>query len=290
MNQNLNSLVNRMFAKQESTNDSTTTTTNQQAQTTNIKRNLFGIRLNHDQLKQDLKDMWQEQLDRKKREWNFDFETLKPVVSESDSQQQPRYEWNKVKTQQQQQILNQSDDMMLTTFNDYESSDEEDDEALAVPAFYKYQRRQKMSQFKIIQIESNKPTAFSKLKQAKTTKVHKPKAVKSQLKTTEPTTRQQNLIITFSENRKDTLRSANSTQKVSSNKSGSAFKQPATEQATQMKQTTLLDMLKQRKRKTSNVSGCVSASKATTSDMSQNFLGAANSIVHNLRPRTISFN
>lgn len=43
------------------------------------RRNLFGIRLNHDQLNRDLKEMWQEQMEKQKTQWNFDFEKLKPV-------------------------------------------------------------------------------------------------------------------------------------------------------------------------------------------------------------------
>lgn len=53
------------------------------------KRNLFGIKLNHDQLNRDLKEMWKEQIERQKVQWNFDFEKLKPVDPEIQHQDQP---------------------------------------------------------------------------------------------------------------------------------------------------------------------------------------------------------
>jgi len=381
-NQNLNSLVGRMFAnaatrQQQQQQDAATSTNsnnninNSVPAATNIKRNLFGINLNHDQLKQDLKEMWQEQLDRKKREWNFDFETLKPIDPKRaatthtnnknsndllSSQAQPRFEWNKIKTVNSSQH-HQSNDFVLTSFNSNESSyssdttssddeDEEYDEALVMPAFYKYQRRQKMnSGFKFIQIESQtqpkreqpingssqtgiKHSAFSKLKQSSNSTssyqksnstLHRPKAVRSAASHgKQQTSRQQNLIITFSENRKDTLRSAvgasaSSTHtpttmtKTNENKAikrgaRSAFKQPVshTVETTPMKQQSLLDMLKQRKRKTPAIGTCSLTKQAANSvsngsssnqeAVSSQMITTAHSIVHNLRPRTVSFN
>jgi len=354
-NQNLNSIVGRMFAnaanKQqsarntESTSNNTTTTNNNNnnvVPATSIKRNLFGISLNHDQLKQDLHEMWQEQLDRKKREWNFDFETLKPIESTSSEPlaQRPRFEWNKVKTAGS--VTHQTNDFVLTSFNSNESytdttsdEDEEYDEALAMPAFYKYQRRQKMNNgFKFIQIESQtqskreqatsllqngmKQTAFSKLKQTSSSSsqhntvstIHRPRPVRSNLnssskhQSSQP--RQQNLIITLSENRKDTLRSAvssSSSSKTSRNNESkalkreakSAFKKPVSQtvESTPMKQQSLLDMLKQRKRKTpANACSSNTSTKhvATNEAIHNQMIGTASSIVHNLRPRTISFN
>lgn len=381
-NQNhLNSLVGRMFAnatnKQQqavaaaavsqattrNTTESTSTTTfttnnaSAAAPATNIKRNLFGISLNHDQLKQDLHEMWQEQLDRKKRQWNFDFETLKPIESMEASEplaQRSRFEWNKVKTAGCS-VTHQSNDFVLTSFDSNESyvcdatsdEDEEYDEALAMPAFYKYQRRQKMNNgFKFIQIESQtqskrqttvglssaqtalKQTAFSKLKQTNNnsncgssssqhkstaTTLHRPRpvrssAVNSSSKQQSSQPRQQNLIITLSENRKDTLRSAISSSSSSSSKTSrnnelkalkrdakSAFKKPVSSQtveSTPMKQQSLLDMLKQRKRKTpGDCSSKTSTKQVVLNEALQTqVIGTANSIVHNLRPRTISFN
>lgn len=320
MNQNLNSLVSRMLAnakqqQQPATTGSTTTNNN-------IKRNLFGIHLNHDQLKQDLNEMWQDQLERKKCEWNFDFESLKPIEKINNNNNESRYEWNQVKTTN----LNQTNsDLVLTTFDSSElfsddDHEEEDDEALAMPAFYKYQRRQKLNGFKFIQIEQpttttkivkQQQTAFSKLKQQSNTNklsnnrcLHKPKPVKQTTKASK-----QNLIITLSENRKDTLRSAvastssTSTKRDLTNKSSkSAFKQPniksSSIESTPMKQQSLLDMLKQRKRKTPSTSNTIAKITDSSNNSSTNnnnniascISGLGNSIVHNLRPRTISFN
>ena len=328
MNQNLNSLVSRMLANAKQQQQPPATTGSTTTNNNNIKRNLFGIHLNHDQLKQDLNEMWQDQLERKKREWNFDFESLKPI--EKINNNESRYEWNQVKTTN----LNQTNsDLVLTTFDsselfsDDDHEEEEDDEALAMPAFYKYQRRQKLNGFKFIQIEQpttttstkivkhqQQQTAFSKLKQQSNTNklsnnrcLHKPKPVKQTTKASK-----QNLIITLSENRKDTLRSAVASTSSTSTKrdltiksSKSAFKQPniksSSIESTPMKQQSLLDMLKQRKRKTPSTSNTIakiadSSNNSSTNNNNNNnniascISGLGNSIVHNLRPRTISFN
>ncbi len=195
-------------------------------------------------------------------------------LNNNNNNNESRYEWNQVKTTN----LNQTNsDLVLTTFDsselfsDDDHEEEEDDEALAMPAFYKYQRRQKLNGFKFIQIEQptttkivkqQQQTAFSKLKQQSNNNkpnnrcLHKPKPVKQTTKASK-----QNLIITLSENRKDTLRSAVASTSSSSSKrdltnksSKSAFKQPniksSSIESTPMKQQSLLDMLKQRKRKT----------------------------------------
>ena len=82
------------------------------------RRNLFGIRLNHDQLAQDLKDMWQESIDRQNQNWGFDFQKLRPLEAkpaktiasnnadkakevkrkncEAEKVQKQRFEWTKV--------------------------------------------------------------------------------------------------------------------------------------------------------------------------------------------------
>jgi len=62
-----------------------------------VRRNLFGIRLNHDQLKQDLNDMWKDQIDRQNQSWGFDFQKLKPLDNK-DSKSSERFEWTKVQT------------------------------------------------------------------------------------------------------------------------------------------------------------------------------------------------
>jgi len=62
------------------------------------RRNLFGIRLNHDQLKQDLNDMWKDQIDRQNQSWGFDFQKLKPLDNQADNENSQRFEWTKVQT------------------------------------------------------------------------------------------------------------------------------------------------------------------------------------------------
>ena len=150
------------------------------------KRNLFGIRLNHDQLKEDLKEMVKEQMESKKYKWNFDFETLKPLANRSSSntslgasasQQSKtsrklfsndrqdaaniRFKWAKVNT-----LYSTSDkEMGASSFDkdelaysarkynynfnlsdDDNDEEEEDDDALAIPQFYKYQRQMKLNE------------------------------------------------------------------------------------------------------------------------------------------------
>ena len=63
---------------------SQSTTSQQSTPRIAIRRNLFGIRLNHDQLNRDLKQIWQEQIEKQKVQWNFDFEKLQPVGSEEE--------------------------------------------------------------------------------------------------------------------------------------------------------------------------------------------------------------
>ena len=270
------------------------------------RRNLFGIRLNHDQLKQDLKDMWRDQIEQQKQRWNFDFETLRPTHVKSASQsndQNERFKWTRVTYYapglpqssmapsgfDRNELFNNSQG----DYEDYESeTEQEDDDALAMPQFYKYQRRLKFNEpepnrikmmtitlsqaparksptivnerlaetdtkksetsvkvdnetketstsqmtfepiFKMAlknsqpstlpatssssatNVEKKKPEASKKASKASTTTVRRPKAIKR----TQPINLQQsslalspstqNLIITFSENRKDTLRSA----------------------------------------------------------------------------------
>lgn len=295
------------------------------------RRNLFGIRLNHDQLKQDLTEMWKDQIDRQNQNWGFDFEKLKPldrVANEPNNLMKSpvrntRFEWTKVNTRMNPYYnettkSSESVSYLQTTFDkqelnstsesDYETEEEEYDDALAVPTFYKYQRREKMNQpqnrLKFIQIapksvekfpSTSKQTKSTGKKQTKRTKMHRPSVRRSAL-----TPVQKNLIITFSENRKDTLRSAAATATAPATVSAtkdisamfestvesvdnkvlksvemqqtSAFKQP-------LKQQSLLDMLKQRKRKTSLVSEKAVAHEKLREEP-----------LHNLRPRGTSIN
>lgn len=295
-----NSIIRRMFANAQPSTSENTTLNNTNDTTiqsspmansrpsspsikANTKRNLFGIRLNHDQLKQDLTEMWKDQVDRQNQNWGFDFQKLKPIDAKKVV---GRFEWTKVNTRMNP-FYNETGvttavfdkDETKTNESDYETEPEEEefDDALAIPQFYKYQRQHKLNQtkqnrLKFIQIAQKSTTP-------KQTSIKKPTITKSPKRS--PTSKvQKNLIITFSENRKDTLRSSTTTTTTTVNcpknifesndvlkslpADRSAFKQP-------MKQQSLLDMLKQRKR------------KATTDEK-------VVETGHNLRPRTTSIN
>ena len=282
------------------------------------RRNLFGIRLNHDQLKQDLKDMWRDQIEQQKQRWNFDFETLRPTTttaastahkgliaasstaSSSSTDQSERFKWTRVTYYTPG--LPASSSMAPSGFDraelfnnsqgdyeeEYESdTEQEEDDALAMPQFYKYQRRLKFNDepsrikmmtitvsqaptrksptipvtttttteveakkselsaestletkanpmtfepiFKMALKNSQPSTVVVEKKAAETSKksttnktttttIRRPKAIKrpqpqansSQQPSLALSPSTQNLIITFSENRKDTLRSASS--------------------------------------------------------------------------------
>lgn len=329
-----NSIIGRMFANAQETNDLTLKNTEQTRSASpmigNTRRNLFGIRLNHDQLKQDLKDMWKDQIDRQTQNWGFDFENLKPLDKVENNDYKPiakRFEWTKVKTQHNKfynetAIKTNENTHSLTTFetkdlqSDYETEEEEEDDALAIPTFYKYQRRQKMNEeqnrLKYIQItkqttqqQPQTRNAFSKMSKKGSSSVTAKKTVTTRPKVNRSTPRRsstlqmlqtKNLIITFSENRKDTLRSAATTPKSDAKKSlSSLFEKTTTTLNTKievneqsvieqpLKQQSLLDMLKQRKRKTT-----VNTSKldSTNDKPTASSFGAS----HNLRPRTTSTN
>lgn len=178
------------------------------------KRNLFGVRLNHDQLKQDLTEMSREQLDFQKQKWNFDFETLKPLTTTTTSN---NFDWKKLNAENPVNYIQA--EIVITTLDEFCSEDEEEDKndkALLVPAFYKLQRVQKMK-------ESAK-LCIKKFIQLATTCAAKPPKPKNKKPTTTATSKKNKsintqLIITFSENRKDTLRS-------SRNNSETNLKQP----------------------------------------------------------------
>ncbi|RNA40171.1 cyclin-dependent kinase inhibitor 1 isoform X2 [Brachionus plicatilis] len=194
-----------------------------------LKRNLFGVSLNHDQLKQDLNSMWKEQIEVQKVKWNFDFEALKPIDSSSD-----RFKWTKC---QVGEITSSKYASTLLTDGDHVIVDKENvnsNRCSDMPQFYKQQRCFKL-------IDNITPVVVKE-----DSELIKPKAVKS-TKATKSLGLSQ--IITFSENRKDTLRSANTGNKVvkSSNSAFSAKKED--KKSDNMKQQSLLDMFKQRKRR-----------------------------------------
>lgn len=180
-------------------------------------RNLFGIRLNQDQLTRDLTTIWKDQVERQKRNWNFDFETLQPINDSNTTQidyyscsspirQIKRFEWTQVRLKPQ--INSRKCEL---------NEVEEFDEALVVPHFYQHQRVEKMHK-EIIQNEQMRLKqvrlkAVAKV-QGKTGQVADAEKLAVSAKTKKVSKRKKqsaivpSLIITFSENRKDTLRSA----------------------------------------------------------------------------------
>lgn len=203
------------------------------------RRNLFGIRLNHDQLKQDLNELCREQLDSQKQRWNFDFETLKPI-----NQEQQRFDWN---AQSVKPIHYNKVEICLTTFNDLDDEyehHEEDDDCLAMPAFYQLQRIQKMKQ-----TEFN----LKKFMQLATVQQNEPlkKQSKKKVRNTKKRSSNSKLIITFSENRKDTLRSSRLANSNSNNDNNNENK---------LKQPTILNSF-QRKKKNVDSSNASNSSK-----------------------------
>jgi len=210
------------------------------------KRNLFGISLNHDQLRNDLIEMSRDQLSVQSQRWNFDFETLKPL------EENPRFEWNKLTIKKP--ILAYDSDQSEMAFSSFASHEieselereheEEDDEALAMPAFYQMQRVQKMKENKFsikqfVQI-GNKTTAAGSLSAKQENKTVKKKKKSTKKRSTNP-----QLIITFSENRKDTLRSSKTTntKPTSSTSSSTSSSTITTSTETPMKQTSILSKL-----------------------------------------------
>lgn len=214
----------------------------------NTKRNLFGIRLNHEQLKQDLTTVWKDQVDRQKKSWNFDFETLQPLTgeelellnSQSPVRSIKRFEWCPASVKKNPVSCRYN-------FNS-ENDDEEDDDALVVPQFYHHQRVKKMMKEsedfnRLKQVRLN---TIAKVKQEAITKTTVTAKKAASKKTTKKAKQSPlpSLIITFSENRKDTLRSALSKKaKKAKTSTGNSSDSDG------MKQQKISCMLKQRKRK-----------------------------------------
>lgn len=167
-NGRLTTLANRMLGiEQPAAATTTNTTTNnnpasdqQQAppQIVNpIKRNLFGCRLDHEQLHADLQQMLAEQRRVKSAQWSFDFDALRPIESD-------RVQWRRVRvpikpstnsspTSPTPQERDEQKYLFISGIESDEDDehDEEDDEALAVPEFYKRQRR-----FKLAEVDKNR--------------------------------------------------------------------------------------------------------------------------------------
>lgn len=308
----INCLVSKMLSNPSDRSESTSSTENKAASRTssvdrqaqgpvasnpNIKRNLFGIRLNHDQLKTDLNTMWKEQVEVQKVKWNFDFETLKPVKQQDENAN--RFKWTKVNFNTAAQTPIKSDfclaavtkeelELKMNYFEEQQENCEEEDEALAIPQFYKFQRRLKLSEDKNRINQLNNQLTSTPVKDSKDKtrqqepveiktgpvedKLQKPKPVK---KTSKLLGLKQEVhqIITFSENRKDTLRSASSSNSKASKvvkSDSSAFKsKEASSNGDNMKQQSLLDMFKQRKRRI-NANAMNKESKSTKVETNEN--------------------
>lgn len=166
-NGRLTTLANRMLGIEQ---PNTTTTSTQPSTDPNqpqanpmssIKRNLFGCRLDHEQLHADLQQMLAEQRRVKSAQWSFDFDTLRPIESD-------RVQWRRVRVPVKPSTTTSTlssptsptpqerDDQKYLFISGIESDeedehDEEDDEALAVPEFYKRQRR-----FKLAEVDKNR--------------------------------------------------------------------------------------------------------------------------------------
>jgi hypothetical protein len=276
-----------------------------------LKRNLFGVPLDHDQLRHDLQVMCKEQLEVKKHRWNFDFEKLKPVPVSEVSSAVSGIKWKSVQVNYAAE-LDAEYDMTEAALNAAELAtsqpsrhfrplpaksangeisifcetlDQVDSESSTIPRFYQYQRRYKLNENKnrVNLNVAELPISFGKNKKELTkpkctvqttlgndengcaivkptfntvvaASSRKPRSLK---RSTQLDSKSR--IITFSENRKDTLRSATSSVSASSSctqvntvsqSARSAFTSKAKEVTVPvagMKQRCLLDMLKQRK-------------------------------------------
>ena len=352
----INNLVSRMLANRdepirsasrsescEPANAEETPSTSELA-AASVKRNLFGIRLNHDQLKQDLNTMWKEQLEMKQKRWNFDFENLKPVSHSSPNTTATAIKWKPIAVA----LQTSSNDSLASTviakdeivgsssyfrpivtsghasteiniFREFEppaNQSTSDHEPVAyIPQFYKVQRVYKLhenrnrmnlasknnnsntnSQTEGLKLDSKLSTVIKSdtNKVAKTVAqktlnltgkvndenakasnhiaraVRRPRALK---RTTEITQLNAGKIITFSENRKDTLRSATTATTTRSFRSPTPSLVQSVHSAftignnstrtvgsgavsgtttSSMKQQSLLDMFKQRKPRRNN--------------------------------------
>lgn len=215
----------------------------------NLKRNLFGVSLNHDQLKQDLHSMWKEQIQVQNVKWNFDFETLKPIESGSD-----RFKWTECQvvdntnSKYTSTLLNETDNLNLDkeNINSNKSND--------IPQFYKQQRSLKLIDNIAPIIKKQDNDELIKPKPIKTTKAAKSLGLSQ--------------IITFSENRKDTLRSASSSNKVTKSSNSAFTAKQENNKTDNLKQQSLLDMFKQRKKRIQTASTTKDTSKETNKDKS----------------------
>ena len=168
-----------------------------------VKRNLFG-RLNHDLLKNDLNEMWKETIEKQKIKWNFDFEALCPLNNAANAEPTAatsnKYEWTIVdesipefykKSYKSKKALSS-----LNSSNASSNHSDEHNDSLNEPIF---------------QMRLRAKSAGSSRK-----KMNKKKHQSLSKQRTLALTSGSNLIITYSENRKDTLRSSTKAKAKSS--------------------------------------------------------------------------
>jgi hypothetical protein len=307
-----------------------------------IKRNLFGMQLDHDQLKNDLNSMWKDQIEMKKQRWNFDFEKMKPLESKNNNEMK----WNKITVNYAhlekeydmteaaisatettnahfRPIVHSKSSDEISIYRETTSTPNEENNAnceneSTVPHFYQFQRRYKLNENKNRMNLINTNTAVP-VKATKNITINKPspstglrpctlqttltggfndenaknivKPVTTKANTTARKPRalkrsnqldSKSRIITFSENRKDTLRSATthgapataSTSNTTVSKqvnvvtpsARSAFTSSAATSTANMKQQSLLDMFKQRKPRKQNADKGLTEKVSTSND------------------------
>ncbi len=214
----------------------------------NTRRNLFGTRINTDQLKTELTTIWKDQCERQKRNWNFDFELLKPVtvsgdnfsVCQSPIRQIRRFEWTQVQVSARKKEFGIASSYLESNKRFESDDDEEDDGELVVPQFYQQQRVAKMKK-EVERLKQVRMDVVAKIQKQMAadvvitkTDVNISKSIKKVKKQVDG-----GLIITLSENRKDTLRSAKVGKRVMSKK----------DVQVDSRQPKISGMLKQRKRR-----------------------------------------
>ena len=174
-----------------------------------LNRNLFGVRLDHEQLRHDLNELKREHIEAMSQKWSFNFETFEPLKAVNSNL---NYEWVSTRADN----INKFSKSFDAGLSD---DDQENDGVRDTPRFYKQQRVTKLSDAKTRSV-SLSPVKARKLKPIK----HR----------NDTALAQDLMITTASDERKDTLRS------------GQCLSMGVKDN---FKQQTLLDLFKQRKRR-----------------------------------------
>lgn len=175
-----------------------------------LNRNLFGVRLDHEQLRHDLNELKREHIEAMSKKWSFNFETFEPLKAVNSNL---NYEWVSTWADNNINKFSKSFDAGLS------DDDQENDGLRDTPKFYKQQRFTKLGDAKTRSV-SLSPVKARKLKPIK----HRNGTELAQ----------DLMIITASDERKDTLKSAQCL---------------STGVKDNFKQQTLLELFKQRKRR-----------------------------------------